>query len=272
MSQENVELVVKQFERTNARDFAGVMDTWADDLTRRPGPRGRTWLPRSSASLRRRRRTRRWVGQSASWSRSCATRSRASSAWRRTLRCSSSAAATASSSSARRAVASWSLIVFVLLVVGDLEAVQSLDCQAVPPKAKKLTGRSVSDQQGSGTAIATHGKAGVLVATCSVGDQPRGDPQYPLFACSIPATCGFSKAPQRPLRPLGVRSRVRFASETRRGELCGSDTWSVDRRTDLTGLRHGYQCQEPHMSVVADKSDAARDPSFHDRDLRGGSR
>jgi ketosteroid isomerase-like protein len=33
MSQENVELVVEQFEHTNARDFAGVMDTWADDLT-----------------------------------------------------------------------------------------------------------------------------------------------------------------------------------------------------------------------------------------------
>ena len=33
MSQENVEVAVKQFESTNARDFAGVMDTWADDVT-----------------------------------------------------------------------------------------------------------------------------------------------------------------------------------------------------------------------------------------------
>jgi ketosteroid isomerase-like protein len=33
MSQENVGVVVKQFERTNARDFAGVMETWAADVT-----------------------------------------------------------------------------------------------------------------------------------------------------------------------------------------------------------------------------------------------
>ena len=33
MSQENVEVSVKQFESTNARDFAGVMDTCADDVT-----------------------------------------------------------------------------------------------------------------------------------------------------------------------------------------------------------------------------------------------
>jgi ketosteroid isomerase-like protein len=33
MSQENVEVVVKQFEGTTARDFAGVMDTWAEDVT-----------------------------------------------------------------------------------------------------------------------------------------------------------------------------------------------------------------------------------------------
>ena len=33
MSQENVEVAVKQFEGTNARDFAGVMDTWAEDVT-----------------------------------------------------------------------------------------------------------------------------------------------------------------------------------------------------------------------------------------------
>jgi ketosteroid isomerase-like protein len=33
MSQENVEIAVKQFEGTNARDFGGVMDTWADDVT-----------------------------------------------------------------------------------------------------------------------------------------------------------------------------------------------------------------------------------------------
>ena len=33
MSQENVEVAVKQFEGTNAGDFVGVMDTWADDVT-----------------------------------------------------------------------------------------------------------------------------------------------------------------------------------------------------------------------------------------------
>jgi len=33
MSQENIEVVVNQFEGTNARDFAGVMDTWAEDVT-----------------------------------------------------------------------------------------------------------------------------------------------------------------------------------------------------------------------------------------------
>jgi len=33
MSQENVEVVLKQFEGTNARDFAGVMDTWTEDVT-----------------------------------------------------------------------------------------------------------------------------------------------------------------------------------------------------------------------------------------------
>ena len=33
MSQENVKVAVKQFEGTNARDFAGVMDTWAEDVT-----------------------------------------------------------------------------------------------------------------------------------------------------------------------------------------------------------------------------------------------
>ena len=33
MSLENVQLVLQQFERTNARDFAGVMDTWAEDVT-----------------------------------------------------------------------------------------------------------------------------------------------------------------------------------------------------------------------------------------------
>ena len=32
MSQENVEVAVKQFEGTNARDFAGVADTWAEDV------------------------------------------------------------------------------------------------------------------------------------------------------------------------------------------------------------------------------------------------
>ena len=32
MSNENVETVVKQFEGTTARDFAGVMDTWAEDV------------------------------------------------------------------------------------------------------------------------------------------------------------------------------------------------------------------------------------------------
>jgi ketosteroid isomerase-like protein len=33
MSHENVEVAVKQFEGATARDFAGVMDTWADDVT-----------------------------------------------------------------------------------------------------------------------------------------------------------------------------------------------------------------------------------------------
>jgi hypothetical protein len=33
MSQANVEVVVKQFEGANARDFAGVMDAWAEDVT-----------------------------------------------------------------------------------------------------------------------------------------------------------------------------------------------------------------------------------------------
>jgi uncharacterized protein len=33
MSEENVEVAVKQFEGATARDFAGVMDTWADDVT-----------------------------------------------------------------------------------------------------------------------------------------------------------------------------------------------------------------------------------------------
>ena len=33
MSQENVELMVKQLEDTNARDFAAVMDAWAEDVT-----------------------------------------------------------------------------------------------------------------------------------------------------------------------------------------------------------------------------------------------
>jgi hypothetical protein len=33
MSQENVEVAVKQFEGATARDFVGVMDTWADDVT-----------------------------------------------------------------------------------------------------------------------------------------------------------------------------------------------------------------------------------------------
>ena len=33
MSQENMDIVVEQFERTNARDFAGVMGTWAEDVT-----------------------------------------------------------------------------------------------------------------------------------------------------------------------------------------------------------------------------------------------
>ena len=33
MSKENVEVVVRQFERTNARDFAAVLATWADDVT-----------------------------------------------------------------------------------------------------------------------------------------------------------------------------------------------------------------------------------------------
>jgi ketosteroid isomerase-like protein len=29
---QNIEVAVKQFELTNARDFAGVMDTWAEDV------------------------------------------------------------------------------------------------------------------------------------------------------------------------------------------------------------------------------------------------
>ena len=33
MSQQNLEVAVKQFEGTSARDFAGVMDTWAEDVT-----------------------------------------------------------------------------------------------------------------------------------------------------------------------------------------------------------------------------------------------
>jgi ketosteroid isomerase-like protein len=33
MSQENVEVVVKQFEDTNARDFAAVMDAYVEDVT-----------------------------------------------------------------------------------------------------------------------------------------------------------------------------------------------------------------------------------------------
>jgi ketosteroid isomerase-like protein len=33
MSQENVEIVVRQFECVNVRDFAGVMDAWAEDVT-----------------------------------------------------------------------------------------------------------------------------------------------------------------------------------------------------------------------------------------------
>ena len=33
MSHEDVEVTVKQFEGTNERDFAGVMDTWAEDVT-----------------------------------------------------------------------------------------------------------------------------------------------------------------------------------------------------------------------------------------------
>jgi hypothetical protein len=32
MSQENVEVAVNQFEGTNARDFAGVADSWAEDV------------------------------------------------------------------------------------------------------------------------------------------------------------------------------------------------------------------------------------------------
>src|SRR5215210_789083 len=32
MSRENVEIVVKQFEDTNARDFEGVVAAWADDV------------------------------------------------------------------------------------------------------------------------------------------------------------------------------------------------------------------------------------------------
>lgn len=33
MSQDNLEIVVKQFEVTNADELAAVMDTWADDVT-----------------------------------------------------------------------------------------------------------------------------------------------------------------------------------------------------------------------------------------------
>jgi ketosteroid isomerase-like protein len=33
MSHKNVEVTVQQFEGTNARDFAGVMDMWAEDVT-----------------------------------------------------------------------------------------------------------------------------------------------------------------------------------------------------------------------------------------------
>ena len=33
MSQQNVEVAVKQSEATNASDFTGVMDTWAEDVT-----------------------------------------------------------------------------------------------------------------------------------------------------------------------------------------------------------------------------------------------
>ena len=32
MSQENLEIVLSQFESTNAPDFAGVVDTWAEDV------------------------------------------------------------------------------------------------------------------------------------------------------------------------------------------------------------------------------------------------
>ena len=33
MSEENVEVVVRQFEATNARDFTAVMDAWTEDVT-----------------------------------------------------------------------------------------------------------------------------------------------------------------------------------------------------------------------------------------------
>src|SRR6266511_901374 len=33
MSEENVEIVLGQFESTNARDFAAVTDEWAEDVT-----------------------------------------------------------------------------------------------------------------------------------------------------------------------------------------------------------------------------------------------
>jgi ketosteroid isomerase-like protein len=33
MSQENVEVVLRQFEHTNARDFAAAMEAYADDVT-----------------------------------------------------------------------------------------------------------------------------------------------------------------------------------------------------------------------------------------------
>jgi ketosteroid isomerase-like protein len=33
MSQENMEIVIGQFENVNARDFAAVMDTWAEDVS-----------------------------------------------------------------------------------------------------------------------------------------------------------------------------------------------------------------------------------------------
>ena len=35
MTQQNVEVVVKQFEDTNARDFTAVMDAYAEDVSSR---------------------------------------------------------------------------------------------------------------------------------------------------------------------------------------------------------------------------------------------